>query len=134
MVCRRIFASLDQFLKLAAEHIVHLQLASDCLGNIHLVRAARVEIHFLQDQNVSVHAAEEIYGTVQLLASVNVPVYNPERLRSRNDRPVWSKVTGYDLAHLHIYTVAVRTGSGRAFWVSPDRETQILAALSTGKD
>ncbi len=47
-------------LKLAAEHIVHFQLASGRLGNIQAVRASRVEIHLLQDQNVSIYADEEV--------------------------------------------------------------------------
>ncbi len=47
-------------MKLAAEDVVHFQLASDRLGSIQAVRASRVEIHLLQDQSVSIHAAEEV--------------------------------------------------------------------------
>jgi hypothetical protein len=37
-----------------------IRLASDRLGNIQAVRASRVEIHLVQDQNVSICAEEEV--------------------------------------------------------------------------
>jgi hypothetical protein len=62
------FRPLDELLELAAEHIIHLQLASDRLGNIQSVRVSRVEIHVLHYQNVSFHADERVYfsGRVQV--------------------------------------------------------------------
>ena len=33
----------------------------------------------------------------------------------RNDPPVWRKVTGNDVVHFHIYTVAVTVSGGHAF-------------------
>src|SRR5260370_42367513 len=47
-------------MKLAAEDVVHFQLASDRLGSIQAVRASRVEIHLLPDQSGSIHSAEEV--------------------------------------------------------------------------
>src|ERR1700680_2705765 len=52
VISRRVLRSLDQLLKLAAEDIVHSQLAGDLFGDIQAVRASCVNIHFLEDQNV----------------------------------------------------------------------------------
>jgi hypothetical protein len=39
-----------------------IRLASDRLGNIQAVRASRVEIHLVQDQNVSICAEDGLSG------------------------------------------------------------------------
>ena len=61
MVCGRRLGSLDQFLKLAPKHIIHLQLPGDLFGYVQAMCAARIEIHLLQDENVCICACEEIY-------------------------------------------------------------------------
>ena len=116
MVCGRRFGPLHKFLKLAPEHIVHLQLAGDLFRDIQAVRAARVEIRFLQDQNVCICAGEEIYHALQLLAAVDVPVDNSQRT-GRPDHPLYRcEVASNDFSHCHIDTV-----SGKTDW-----ETDIL--------
>ena len=66
MVCGRRFGSLDKFLKLAPEHVIHLQLPSNLFGDVQVMSAARIEIHFLQDENVCLCAREEIYDCLKL--------------------------------------------------------------------
>ena len=61
MVCGRRLGSLDKFLKLSPEHIVHLQLPGDLFSDVQALCAARIDIHLLQDENVCICACEEIY-------------------------------------------------------------------------
>ena len=64
MVGGRGFRSLDKLLKLAPEHIIHLQLPGNLFGYVQALCAARIEIRFLQDENVGICACQEIYDRV----------------------------------------------------------------------
>jgi hypothetical protein len=79
MVCGGRFGSLDKLLKLAPEHIIHLELAGDLFGDVQAMSAACIEIGFLQDENVCVRACQEIYDALQLLAAIDVPIDNGQR-------------------------------------------------------
>jgi hypothetical protein len=66
MVRRRSFGSLDKFLKLASEYVVHLELSGDFFCDVQAMRAASIDIHLLQDENVCVCIRQEIDDSPQL--------------------------------------------------------------------
>ena len=76
MVSGRRFGSLDKFLELTPEHIVHFQSPCNFLGDVQAVRASRIKVRFLQDKNVRICTCKKFYDTLQLLTAVDVPVNN----------------------------------------------------------
>ena len=73
MVCGGTLRSLDQLLELAPEHVIHFQPARDFFGDIQPMRPSRIEIHFLQDQYISLRTGKELYDPLQFLATVDDP-------------------------------------------------------------
>ena len=113
MICRRAFRTLNQLLKLAAKHVVHLQLACDLFGNIQAARASRVEIDLLQDQNIGIRTDKEAEDALQLLAPVNVPIYNAQRTRWPKLPPGRREIAGNDFLHGQTYSVAEEQAEGK---------------------
>src|SRR5271166_5342720 len=106
MVCGRRFGSLDKFLKLAPEHIVHLQPSRDLFGDVQTVRTTRVEIGFLQNDNVCICLREEFYDRLQLQAAIDVPIHDAERTGRPRHPPERRKIAHNDFWYRHVYTLA----------------------------
>src|SRR5271165_2333245 len=68
--------ALSQFLELASENIIHLQLLSDLSGHIEAVRAFGIHVNLLQNQEVSFGVRQKLDHAAQLLSSIDVPVNN----------------------------------------------------------
>jgi len=108
MVCGRRFGSLNEFLKLAPEHIVHLQFPGNLFRYVQPMGSARVEIHLLQNEDIRICICEEIDDLQQPLSSVDVPIDNAQRT-GRPDCPAKRReVAGNDFLHCHIYTLAAK--------------------------
>src|ERR1700681_3493062 len=60
MVSRGGSRTLCQFLGFASEDVVHSKPACDLLGDIEAPCATRVQIHFLQDQEIGVLRSEKV--------------------------------------------------------------------------
>jgi hypothetical protein len=107
MICGRRFGSLDKFLKLTPEHIVHLQLSRDLFGDVQAVGATRVKIRFLQNDNVCICIREESYDRIQLQAAIDVPIDDAQgtgRPRHPTER---REIAHNDFWYCHVYALAM---------------------------
>ena len=94
MICGIVLSSLDKLLKLPPEHIVHLQLPSALFGNVQAIGATRIEIRFLQDENVGMYTCEEIYDPLQLLATVDIPIDDGQQIANQRDAELAVMISG----------------------------------------
>src|ERR1700745_166894 len=108
VICRRIFGSLHKLLELSTEDVVHLQLPGNLFGDIHTMRATRIEIRLLQDENVCICTCKEINDARQLQATVDVPVDNAQRTGRPGEPTHRRKVTRKYFLHCHTYTLAAQ--------------------------
>ena len=88
MVGRGSLRALCQFLKLAAENVVHRQLLRDFPRDVDVMSPPRVQVRFLQQNDVRLFAGEELDYLVQLRTAVNVPTHNPDGF-GRKKIPAW---------------------------------------------
>src|SRR5215469_4451314 len=114
MVCGIILGSLDQLLKFPPEHVVHLQLASDLFADVQMMGPTRIEIYFLQAEDVGICACEKIYDPLQLLTTVDIPVDDAQRTGRPNCQSKRRKVASDDFRHCHFSTVAATASRGKA--------------------
>src|SRR5215475_1729748 len=115
MVCRVALGALHEFLKLTPEDIIHLQLAGDFFGYVQTMRAPRVKINFLKNEDVGVRAREEVDHSRELLPTVDVPIHNAQRSGRPEHQPERREVASDDFPHFHFYTVAARASWGKTF-------------------
>src|SRR5258707_12674634 len=106
--------SLSQLHYLAAEDVVQAQLLRDLTGDVKAMGAARIDVNFLKEQDVSIHLRQELYNGGQFQATINVPVDNSNGTARPGKPLVRREILGNDLLRRHIKTLS-RQVVGRRF-------------------
>ena len=78
--------SLSQFHELTPEDVVQAQLLRDLTGDVKTMGAARIDVNFLEQQNVRVRLTQELYDGGQFRSPVNVPIVSYSSRRSAASR------------------------------------------------
>jgi len=76
VICRILGGALAQFLKLGREDIVHAESFGEFFRDIFSMRAARAQIHLLEDAQIGFDLADLFLNVVQVLAALDVPIQN----------------------------------------------------------
>ena len=100
MIGRRSVSSLGQLLKFTPEHVIHLQLLRYFPRNVGLVRPLRVQIGFLQEQDIGSCTREEFDDTLQLRTAVDIPIHDPDGVRRAKQPPGRREISRLDFLRL----------------------------------
>jgi len=96
MVGRGRASALGQFFEFAPERVIHLQLLRYFPCNVEVVRPLRVQIGFLQEQDVGLCACEEFDHTLELQTAVDIPIHDPDGIRRAEQPPGHREVSCFD--------------------------------------
>jgi hypothetical protein len=100
MIGRRGVRALGQFLKFAPEHVVHLQFPRYFLRNVGVVRPLRVQIGFLQEEDIGSCTREEFDDTLQVRTAVDIPIHDPDGIRRAKQPPGRREISSFDFLRL----------------------------------
>jgi hypothetical protein len=93
MVSGRVVVSLREFLKFAAENVVHAQRLRDFPGYVAVLGSPGTYIRFLQQNQVRWCSVQKLKCLVELLSTINVPADHPDLMSGsagigcRKERP-----------------------------------------------
>ena len=77
MISGALGRALAQFPELWRESVIHAESLSELLRHIFTVRAAGVQVHFLEDTNVRMSFPHSGHDAFEVLAAVDIPVKDP---------------------------------------------------------
>ena len=81
MIGRHPVVSLGKLFKFPSEYIVHLEGLRDLPRDIATMCSWGIPICFLQKDQVCPRSGKKLNYLIQLLAAIDVPVDNPDRIR-----------------------------------------------------
>ena len=77
MISRTFRRALAQLPKLRRESVIHAESLGELLRHIFTVRAARTQVHFLEDTEVRMGFRHGGHDAFEVLAAVDIPVEDP---------------------------------------------------------
>src|SRR5579862_4422412 len=100
MVSRGGPRTLGQFLKFAAENVVHTDPACNLFSDIEAARSPRVQVHLLQDQKIGILGVEKVDNLGQPQTALDVPIDHTNRRNWPKLQSAYRKVAGQNVYHL----------------------------------